>query len=75
MTDTPTVAERSRLMAQLKADWEARPANMGITVKYTELWDNLLTQKNVGDEAKPPTPSRPIDLAGDATQQEGGSHD
>lgn len=27
------------LMAQLKADWEARPENAGKTVTYTELWD------------------------------------
>ena len=27
------------LMAQLKADWEARPENDGKTVTYTELWD------------------------------------
>ena len=27
------------LMAQLKADWEARPENAGKTVTCTELWD------------------------------------
>ena len=27
------------LMAQLKADWEARPENAGNTVTYTELWN------------------------------------
>lgn len=63
------------LMAKLKADWEAKPANAGKKVTYTELWNNLLTQREVGDKAKSPTLSIPIDLAGNATRQEGGSHD
>ena len=52
------------LMAKLKVEWEAKPENAGKTVKYAELWENSLTQSSIGDRGKPPTPSRPIDLAG-----------
>ena len=29
----------ARLFAQLEADWRAKPANAGKTMKYSELWE------------------------------------
>ena len=36
------------LMAQLKAEWEAKPENAGKTVSYKDLWQDFLKKKNNG---------------------------
>ena len=35
-----------KLMAKLKADWEARPENLGKTVTYTKLWAEFADKRN-----------------------------
>lgn len=37
------------LMAQLKAEWEAKPENAGKTVSYKDLWQDFLKKNNSGD--------------------------
>ena len=34
------------LMAQLKAEWEAKPENAGKTVSYKDLWQDFLKKNN-----------------------------
>lgn len=38
------------LMAQLKAEWEAKPENKGKAVTYTELWDEHARTLKTGGE-------------------------
>ena len=58
------------LMAKLKADWEAKPANAGKKVKYTELWDEHAKATVAGKGVSPPNEDMPPNRAG-ADQQEG----